>query len=103
MVVYAVAAEEPIFKVFLAGFLPGILLTALFSGYIVVWALMNPGKTPREAATYSLKEKLYRSRLLVPCILLIVFIVWVMVIGWATATEAAAYGVLGALVIAWWS
>src|SRR6185436_15585473 len=37
------------------------------------------------------------------CILLIVFIVWVMVIGWATATEAAAYGVLGALVIAWWS
>jgi tripartite ATP-independent transporter DctM subunit len=92
-----------IIKVFLAGFLPGILLTALFSGYIIVWALMNPDKTPRETATYSLKEKLYRSRLLVPCLLLIVFIVWVMVIGWATATEAAAYGVLGALVIAWWS
>ena len=38
-----------------------------------------------------------------PCIALIVFVVWVMVIGWATATEAAAYGVLGALGIAWWS
>src|SRR5213078_3909076 len=48
-------------------------------------------------------EKLYRSRHLIPCALLIIFIVWVMIIGWATATEAAAYGVLGALAIAWWS
>src|SRR5689334_15414616 len=103
MVVYAVAAEVSIIKVFLAGFIPGFVLTALFSGYIIVWALMNPEKTPKEDARYSLREKLYRSRLLVPCILLIVFIVWVMVIGWATATEAAAYGVLGALIIAWWS
>jgi tripartite ATP-independent transporter DctM subunit len=103
MVVYAVAAEVSIIKVFLAGFIPGLLLTGLFSGYIVVWALLNPGKTPREDARYTLREKLYRSRLLVPCTLLIVFIVWVMVIGWATATEAAAYGVLGALAIAGWS
>src|SRR5439155_1533633 len=43
------------------------------------------------------------ARHLVPCLVLIVFIVWVMAIGWATATEAAAYGVLGALAIAWWS
>src|SRR5438067_483874 len=70
---------------------------------LVVWALLNPEKTPKADATYTLREKLYRSRLLVPCILLIVFIVWVMVIGWATATEAAAYGVLGAIIIAWWS
>jgi tripartite ATP-independent transporter DctM subunit len=103
MVVYAVAAEVSIIKVFLAGLIPGIVLTALFSGYIVVWALLNPDKTPKEEMRLSFGEKLYRSRLLVPCILLIVFIVWVMVIGWATATEAAAYGVLGALVIAWWS
>jgi len=50
-----------------------------------------------------LMEKLYKTRLLIPCTVLIVFVVWVMVIGWATATEAAAYGVLGALAIAWWS
>jgi tripartite ATP-independent transporter DctM subunit len=103
MVVYAVAAEVSIIKVFLAGFIPGLVLTLLFSGYIVVWALLNPEKTPKEEARLPLREKLYRSRLLVPCITLIVFIVWVMVIGWATATEAAAYGVLGALAIAWWS
>ena len=51
----------------------------------------------------SLREKLERIRLLIPCLALIVFIVWVMVAGWATATESAAYGVLGALVIAYWS
>ncbi|MDB5808893.1 MAG: C4-dicarboxylate transporter permease [Betaproteobacteria bacterium] len=103
MVVYAVAAEVSILKVFLAGFLPGFLLMALFSGYIIVWALLNPDKTPRETEKLPFAEKLYRSRHLIPCILLIVFIVWVMAIGWATATEAAAYGVLGSLAIAWWS
>ena len=103
MVVYAVAAEVSIIKVFLAGMLPGVVLTLLFSGYIVVWALLNPGKTPREEMHLPLREKLYRVRHLVPCLVLIVFIVWVMVIGWATATEAAAYGVLGALAIAGWS
>jgi tripartite ATP-independent transporter DctM subunit len=103
MVVYAVAAEVSIIKVFLAGFIPGLILTLLFSGYIVAWALANPHKTPREHMVFSLKEKIYKARHLIPCVLLIVFIVWVMVAGLATATEAAAYGVLGALAIAWWS
>ena len=103
MVVYAVAAEVSILKVFLAGFLPGFLLMALFSGYIIVWAWLNPGKTPREAERFTLAEKLARSRNLIPCLALIVFIIVVMVIGWATATESAAFGVLGALAIAWWS
>ncbi|MGH8662035.1 MAG: TRAP transporter large permease [Burkholderiales bacterium] len=101
MVVYAVAAEVSIIKVFLAGVLPGVLLTVLFSGYIVLWALAHPGRTPREAIVMTLREKLRRSRNLLPCLALIAFVVWVMVIGWATATEAAAYGVLGALAIAW--
>ena len=103
MVVYAVAAEVSILKIFLAGFLPGFLLMALFSGYIIIWALLNPDKTPQDHEAIPFAEKLYRSRHLIPCVVLIVFIVWVMIIGWATATEAAAYGVLGSLGIAWWS
>jgi tripartite ATP-independent transporter DctM subunit len=103
MVVYAVAAEVSIIKVFLAGFIPGLILTLLFSGYIIVWALMNPARTPPEDNRLDFFQKIKRLRLLVPCLALIVFVVWVMVIGWATATEAAAYGVLGALGIAWWS
>jgi tripartite ATP-independent transporter DctM subunit len=103
MVVYAVAAEVSILKVFIAGLIPGLILTLLFSGYIIVWALLNPEKTPNEEMRLPFMEKLYRSRHLIPCVLLIVFIVWVMVVGWATATEAAAFGVLGALGIAWWA
>ena len=103
MVVYAVAAEVSILKVFLAGFLPGFLLMALFSGYIIVWALLNPGKTPQDTERFTFAEKLRRSRNLIPCLGLIAFIIVVMVIGWATATESAAFGVLGALIIAWWS
>jgi tripartite ATP-independent transporter DctM subunit len=101
--VYAVAAEVSIIKVFLAGFIPGLVLTLLFSGYIIVWALMNPAKTPLEKSNLTFYEKVYKTRHLIPCVLLIVFVVWVMVIGWATATEAAAYGVLGSIGIAWWS
>ena len=103
MVVYAVAAEVSILKIFLAGFIPGFLLMGLFSGYIVIWALLNPDKTPKDEIRISFGEKLYLARHLIPCMLLIVFIVAVMVVGWATATEAAAFGVLGALAISAWS
>ena len=103
MIVYAVAAEVSILKMFVAGVLPGIMLVLLFSGYIVVWALLNPAKTPQLTENYSLREKLLRSRNLIPCLVLIAFVMSVMFTGYATATEAAAFGVLGALAIAGWS
>jgi tripartite ATP-independent transporter DctM subunit len=102
MVVYAVAAEVSIVRIFLAGFLPGFLLMALFSGYIIVWALLNPDKTPRYEDKRSLKQRIIATGQLIPCILLIVFVCWVMVAGYATATEAAMFGVVGSLVLAAW-
>ena len=103
MIVYAVAAEVSILKMFLAGVFPGVLLVALFSGYIIVWALLNPGKTPADTEQIPLREKFRRARNLIPCLVLIAFVMGVMFAGLATATEAAAFGVLGALGIAWWS
>jgi tripartite ATP-independent transporter DctM subunit len=103
MIVYAVAAEVSILKMFVAGVLPGILLIALFSGCIVVWALLNPEKTPAALERLPLRERLRRSRNLIPCLALIVFVMATMFTGYATATEAAAFGVLGSLAIAWWS
>ena len=102
MVVYAVATDVSIVRIFLAGFLPGFLLMALFSGYIIVWALMNPEKTPRYEDNRSMKERIIATGQLIPCILLIVFVCWVMVAGFATATEAAMFGVVGALALAAW-
>ena len=103
MVVYAVAADASIIRIFLAGFLPGFLLMALFSGYIVWWALRHPEKTPPPDAPMTFVQKLKASGNLIPCTALIVFIVWVLVAGYATATECAAYGVVGSLAIAGYS
>ena len=94
MVVYAVAADTSISRIFLAGFLPGLLLMVLFSGYIGWWSLRHPDQVPPPDAPTTFVEKLRLSGNLIPCALLIVFIVWVLVAGWATATECAAFGVL---------
>ena len=100
MVVYAVAAEASIIRIFLAGFIPGLILMLLFSGYIAWWSLRNPDKVPAAEAELSFMDKIKKSGNLIPCALLILFIVVVLVKGWATATECAAYGVLGSLAIA---
>jgi tripartite ATP-independent transporter DctM subunit len=103
MVVYAVAAEASIIRLFLAGFIPGLILMALFSGYIALWSMANPDKVPPAGPSMSFMQKIKASGNLIPVTILIGFIVWVLVAGIATATECAAYGVLGSLAIAWWS
>lgn len=103
MVIYAVSAEVSILQLFLAGFLPGLLVMSLYSGYIIVWALLNPDKMPPPEPELSLREKLRESMNLLPCLLLIMLVFAVLITGWATATECAAWGVLGALLIATWS
>ncbi len=103
MVVYAVAAEVSIIKLFLAGFLPGLLVMVLYSGYIAIWALMNPSKQPPPEPTMSFRMKMSESAKLIPCALLIVLIFACLILGWATATECAAWGVAGSFAIAWWS
>ena len=100
MVVYAVAADASIIRIFLAGFLPGFLLMGLFMGYIAWWSIRNPSKVPPADAPSTFMEKVRKSGNLIPCGALIVFIVWVLVAGYATATECAAYGVAGSLAIA---
>jgi len=99
MIVYGVAAEVSIAKLFIAGVLPGLMLAALFSGYVMLWALFNPGKVPAETVHPSLAEKLYASRHLIPPMLLIALVLGSIYTGLATATESAALGVVGALVL----
>jgi tripartite ATP-independent transporter DctM subunit len=100
MVVYAVAAEVSIIRVFIAGCIPGLLVMSLFSAYIVVWALLNPSKQPPPEPRMPFRAKLRQSAQLIPCALLIIAVIGTMFIGWATATEAAAFGVLGSLILA---
>ncbi|MBS0430142.1 MAG: TRAP transporter large permease subunit [Proteobacteria bacterium] len=99
MIVYGVAADVSIARLFIAGVIPGILLAVLFSGYIGLWALMNPDKVPPADARMSFMQKLAASRSLIPVTLLILAVLGSIYAGIATATEAAAVGVVGALVI----
>ncbi|WP_296582729.1 TRAP transporter large permease subunit [Xanthobacter sp.] len=103
MVVYAVTANVSVLQVFLAGFLPGLLVMGLYSGYIMLWSLLNPGRTPPRDAPMPFAEKLRQSARLLPCLLLIAAVFLSLVLGIATATECAAWGVTGALALAWWS
>jgi tripartite ATP-independent transporter DctM subunit len=89
MIVYGVAADVSISKLFIAGVIPGIVLATLFSGYIAVWALLNPSKIPAATARYTFIEKLRESRHLIPVVLLIVAVLGSIYAGIATATEAA--------------
>ena len=102
MVVYAVAADASIIRIFLAGFLPGFLLMALFSGYIMWWSIRHPDQVPAADPPTTFIEKIKLSRNLIPCGALIIFVCWVLITGYATATECAAYGVVGALALAAW-
>ena len=103
MVIYAVQANVSIIQVFLAGFLPGLLVMALYSGYIALWSLANPKKQPPpRAAHVASREACGESAQLIPTLLLIVLVFLSLLMGWATATECAAWGVLGSLAIAWW-
>jgi C4-dicarboxylate transporter, DctM subunit len=99
MIVYGVMAEVSISKLFVAGVLPGVLLAALFSGYIIVWALRNPGAIPQATERLTFMQKLSASRALIPVVLLIAAVLGSIYTGIATATEAAAVGVVGSLVL----
>jgi len=99
MIVYGVSANVSIAQLFIAGVIPGILLAVLFSGYIVAWALVNPGKVPAATERTTLAQKIAASRHLIPVMLLILLVLGSIYAGIATATEAAAFGVVGALAI----
>jgi tripartite ATP-independent transporter DctM subunit len=99
MIVYGVTAEVSITKLFIAGVIPGLLLAGLFMGYTIIWALANPGKIPPADARMSFGEKIYASRHLIPVVLLIAAVLGSIYLGIATATEAAALGVVGSLIL----
>ncbi len=100
MIVYGVAANVSIAKLFLAGVIPGLVLALMFMGYIIVWALFNKDKVPAADAATTFWQKVHASRHLIPVVSLIVLVLGGIYSGIATATEAAAVGVAGSLLLA---
>lgn len=100
MLVYGIVAGVSIGKLFIAGIIPGILLASGFSLYVVLRCIFNPKLAPRGDLQYTWRERVKTIPLLLPVIILIVLVLGSIYTGWATPTEAAAVGVLGALFFA---
>lgn len=101
LIVYGVSAEVSIARLFVAGALPGLMLILLFMGYTMIWALLNQKQMPPAEPDVPLVQKIKASMSLFPVIGLILFVLGSIYGGLATATEAAVFGVFGALVLSW--
>ena len=101
LIIYGVAVQESIAKLFIAGILPGIMIALIFMSYVIIWSLFNKKQMPSIAEDYSLVEKIKKSKQLLPVILLIFAVIGSIYTGIATATEAASLGVIGALILSY--
>jgi len=99
MIVYGVTAEVSITRLFIAGVVPGLLLAGLFMAYTIVWSLLHPAQIPAPDRDMTFFEKVRASRHLIPVVLLIAAVLGSIYVGIATATEAAALGVVGAIIL----
>ena len=100
LIVYGVTINESISKLFIAGLLPGLVLAMMFMGYVAAWSLVRRDLQPEREPKRPLWDKVRNSRFLIPVILLIMLVIGSMYLGIATATEAAAFGVIGSLILA---
>lgn len=100
MIVYGIVGQVSIARLFIAGVLPGLIIMALFMGYVIIWALIHPSKVPGGGERLGFTAKIRRSGRLIPAILLIVVVIGSIYTGTATPTEAAVIGVVGALLLA---
>ena len=100
LIVYGVTINESITKLFFAGILPGLVLALMFMGYVALLSKFSKGWSPSPEPYMSFMDKVKNSRFLIPVLLLIMLVIGSMYLGFATATEAAAFGVLGSLALA---
>jgi tripartite ATP-independent transporter DctM subunit len=100
LIVYGVATEQSIARLFVAGILPGLMIIALFAGYVAVRALLDPDLIPAAPEVASLRQKLAASRRLIPVLALIGGVIGSIYTGVASPTDAAALGVVLATVLA---
>jgi C4-dicarboxylate transporter DctM subunit len=100
MIIYCSIVDESVAKLFIAGVVPGIVLALLFMAYIAVRCLLNPALAPSSEDDRASMRDLRSLLDVIPLFALIVFVMGSIYTGWATATEAAAIGVLASFGIA---
>jgi tripartite ATP-independent transporter DctM subunit len=101
LIIYGVSVNESISKLFIAGIAPGIMLAFLFMLYVGAWSVITGQKHEGHEERYSWRVKFAALRHLLPILALIGLVMASIYRGYATATEAAVLGVVGALVLSW--
>lgn len=99
LIVYGFLTQTSIPRLFMAGLIPGLLLAILFMACSAILCKINP-KLGGPSQHYSWKEKFSTLIYLLPLLVLFLIIIGTIYAGWATPTEAAAVGVVIALVLA---
>jgi len=99
-IVYGILTEQSIGKLFMAGLLPGILLTVLFILTIVIWTTLRPELGPKADHAAGMGERLASLAGLIETLILFVLVMGGLFMGFFTPTEAGAVGAFGTLVIA---
>ncbi len=99
MIIYGILTNSSVPKLYLAGILPGLLLAMLFMAATITISLLRPEVAGRRVS-YSWSERLRGTTGVIPPIIIFILVIGSIYGGWATPTEAAALGVVGALAIA---
>jgi len=98
-IIYGVTVNESIAKLFIAGVLPGLMIAALFMGFVAAWDLLGGREQRSDTEVHSWADRISALAQLLPILLLIGAVMGSIYFGIATATEAAVLGVIGALLI----
>ncbi|WP_432785655.1 C4-dicarboxylate TRAP transporter large permease protein DctM [Oligella sp. MSHR50489EDL] len=101
MIVYGVAADVSITRLFVAGIVPGLLMISLFMGFVAIWSILNPSQVPKKDPAISFIQKIKASGSLIPVTLLIIGVMGSIYLGIASPTDSAAVGVVISLILVW--
>jgi C4-dicarboxylate transporter, DctM subunit len=99
LIIYGILTQQSIGKLFIAGIIPGIILSSLFMVYILIKARINPALAP-PGPSVSFKEKILALGRASDILVLVIFCIGGLIIGWFTPTEAGSVGAGGAMLIA---
>ena len=102
LLIYGATQGVSIGRLFLAGVLPGIMLAALFMLVILVHAILRPGIVPAGTDELPWSARLAALLRLWPFGFLVFSVLGTMYLGLATATEAAALGVVASIIVGFW-
>lgn len=101
MIIYGLVAGTSIGKLYAGGILPGLLIAVLFAIYIYVRGLLQPEMVGGSAVErFTWREKFVASKGLILPVLLVIGVLGSMLTGFASVSEAAAVGALGAIIAA---